>query len=107
MEKYLLYFLPLNCARDNESLPLVLLLYRLGTGRYVRANDLRTRFRTLKWPEESELGTQGCSAPHIIHIVEARILEHGLVEEVLERNNTVLQSLQTAVSRIHSTNWQP
>ena len=98
-----LYFLPLNCYRDGENLPLALRLKRLSKGIYQRAMDNK-----LDWPEDSELGEQGCSDLGTIRIVhDADRSIDAASPHTRDVDKETLRSLQTAVNRVHLTNWHP
>lgn len=98
-----LYFLPLHCHRDGETLPLALRLRRRAIGIYQRTTD-----NNLDWPKDSELGEQGCSNLGTIRIIHDT---DGSIDAALPHTRDIdkktLRSLQNAVNRIHLTNWHP
>ena len=99
-----IYCLPLNCAREDEDLPLVIRLKRVGVGRYQRAL-YEGREDWAKWPTEHELGLRGWSVIGTIFVSESRQDTEGVSRTVEDEER--LLSIQGAVSRGPSTNWQP
>ena len=100
-----IYCLPLNCAREDEDLPLVIRLKRVGVGRYQR-ELYEGREDWTKWPTEHELGSRGWSNMSTIFIRRDDDSIAGR-ETWIMGDQERLSSLQGAVSRVPSTNWQP
>jgi hypothetical protein len=111
MEKNRIYFMPLNCVRGKEVLPLVIRLQRISSSRYTRAPallDFNEGFD--RWPEESELGPEGRSLPGTIFIDDRHRHENfsgdGIYDGFGDRWKQ-FRSLRGAVDQCPSTNCQP
>jgi hypothetical protein len=81
-------YLPLNCARENEGLPLMIRLRHVDVGRYQRALYVSPK-DWLKWPNKQELAT--------------------LVPRFLGRNRQkwgIYSAFQVELQKINSNSWR-